>query len=216
MKILLSVNTNKEFYIEAVNRTGGTAVARYCPVYEDCYDGLILCGGNDISPERYGETVNGSTDIDEKRDEAEFELLKSFIAVKKPVMGICRGHQLINVALGGSLDQNIPEADLHRNKKDFYIAHKVTSQEGSICRKLYGEVFSVNSSHHQAIKNKADGLKITLTYGNVIEGFEHKTLPIFGVQFHPERMCFSQKRDDTVDGAKIFEYFIGLCRRLKK
>jgi len=212
VKILLSANSNKEYYIDAVNRSGAIAVAQYCPEPTVDYDGLILCGGNDISPEMYGETINGAVDIDKNRDKAEYELLKLFIEAKKPVMGVCRGHQFINIALGGSLYQDIPEAALHKRKGDIYSVHSVVAQKDSICGRLYGESFYVNSAHHQAIKTLADGLKTTLLAGDIIEGFEHVNLPIFGVQFHPERMCFSQKRSDTVDGSKIFEYFINLCK----
>lgn len=215
VKILLSANSNKEYYIDAVNGSGGTAVAQYCPEPTADYDGLILCGGNDISPQMYGEQINGAVELDKKRDCAELELLKLFMEAKKPVMGICRGHQLINIALGGSLYQDIAEAAIHKNGTDFYCVHNVVAQKGSICGNLYGESFSVNSSHHQAIKALADDLKATVVAGDLIEGFEHKDLPVFGVQFHPERMCFSQKRSDAVDGSKIFEYFINLCKQNK-
>jgi len=153
-------------------------------------------------------------EIDFLRDEAEFELFKAFVEAKKPIMGICRGFQLINVALGGSLYQDLADANIHTNKTDYYITHEVEAAEGSIYEKFYGKNFPINSSHHQGVKKLACGLKTTLMYKGIIEGFEHESLPIFGVQFHPERMCFSQKRADTVNGAKIFEYFIGKVKSL--
>ena len=83
-KILLSANLKKEDYIDAVNSCGGIAVAEYCPeASADGYDGLILCGGNDINPAYYNEEINGAVNIDNERDEAEFSLLKAFIDAKK-------------------------------------------------------------------------------------------------------------------------------------
>lgn len=216
-KILLSVsdNHNKRYYIDAVNLCGGIAHAQYCPDISEYYDGLILCGGSDIHPKYYSEDIDGSVNIDTKRDNVEFELFKTFSDLKKPIMGICRGFQLINVVLGGSLFQDIKESDKHTNRSDYYITHDVEAMKNSIYENFYGEKFSVNSSHHQAVKKLGDGLNATLRHKNIIEGYEHKTLPIFGAQFHPERMCFSQKRTDTVDGAKLFEYFIKLCIDIK-
>ena len=212
-KILLSVNLKKEYYIDAVNSCGGIAYAEYCPEVSDDFDGLLLCGGNDINPEMYGEGMNGSVNLDIKRDEAECKLFEAFMAAGKPIMGICRGHQMINVMLGGNLYQNLENACMHANMTDFYCTHDVRAEKGSLIEKLYGESFSINSSHHQAVKKLGQGLKATLFSDGVIEGFEHDTLPILGVQFHPERMCCSQKRDDTVDGLKIIEYFINMCKK---
>ncbi len=78
---------------------------------------------------------------------------------------------------------------------------------------MYGVEFSVNSFHHQAIKETGNGFDVLATaYGTTIEGIIHKELPIFGVQWHPERMCFANKREDAVDGAEIFNFFIKLCK----
>lgn len=214
-KILLSANNNKQYYIDAVNLSGGEATCEYLPRVDLSFDGLILCGGNDIDPKYYGEEFGGSVNIDASRDEAEFELAKAFIEAGKPVLGICRGSQLLNVYFGGSLIQHLPNADIHTNKSDYYITHEVSAEKGSVLEKLYGENFRINSSHHQAVKKLGAGLVATAFYGEVVEGFEHKSLPVFAVQFHPERMCYSQQREDTVDGAPIFEYFINLCKKQK-
>ena len=215
-KILLSVNTKREFYVDAVNNCGGIAVPKYCPDVSTDYDGLVLCGGNDINPTYYKEEINGSVNIDNDRDFCEFELVKAFIDKNKPIMGICRGCQLLNIALGGSLHQDIPNAKDHSSFSDYDLVHAVTAKNGSFIYDLYGDSFCVNSFHHQAIKVLADNLRVIMTAGDIIEGFEHESLPIFGVQFHPERMCFSQNRDDTVDGAEIFEYFVNLCKENKE
>ncbi|MBQ8868202.1 MAG: gamma-glutamyl-gamma-aminobutyrate hydrolase family protein [Oscillospiraceae bacterium] len=214
-KILLSANNNKQYYIDAVNSAGGQAVCEYLPEVDLSFDGLILCGGNDIDPKYFGEEINGSVNIDAPRDEAEFKLAKAFIESGKPVMGICRGSQLLNVYFGGSLIQHLPNADIHTNKSDHYITHAVAAEKGSILEKLYGENFCINSSHHQAVDKLGAGLRATAFYENVVEAFEHTSLPVFAVQFHPERMCCSERRPDTANGAPIFEYFINLCKKQK-
>ncbi len=210
-KILLSAKSNKQYYIEAVNMCGGIADVQYCPVVSTDYDGLILCGGNDIGPKHYGEEFAGAVDIDEKRDKSELALIDAFVRAGKPVMGICRGMQLVNVYFGGSLVQNLENADFHANRTDKYLVHEVSAECGSLAHRLHGDSFSVNSSHHQAVKRLGDGLIATAYSGDVVEAVEHTGYPVIGVQWHPERMCFSQKRADAVDGAKIFEHFLKLC-----
>ncbi len=209
-KILLAANRNKEFYIDAVNSCGAEAHAVYCPEASTDYDGLILCGGNDIDPKYYGEEINGAINIDEARDTAEVELARAFIAAGKPILGICRGSQLLNILFGGSLYQNLENAEEHKplDDKGNYRVHEVKVEFGSILFDLYGEKFSVNSAHHQAVKKLGEGLVATAFSDGIVEAFEHKNMPIMGVQFHPEKMCCSERRSDTVDGIEIFKYFI--------
>lgn len=214
MRILLSGNTKLQYYTDAVTAAGAVATAMYLPEVDTSYDGLILCGGNDVDPKYYGEPVDGSVNIDLPRDEAEFALLDAYVKAGKSVLGICRGHQLINIYFGGSLYQDIPEADLHTCRLDYYCTHSVTAVKGSLLEKLYGTEFTVNSSHHQALKELGEGLIGTAFWkGRYNEAFEHASLPILGVQWHPERMCCSQKREDTVDGLRIFKAFLDLCRK---
>lgn len=216
IKILLSVNANREHYIKAITGVGATPRAEYLPCVNTDYDGLILCGGNDIHPKYYNEPINGSVKIDVERDALEFRLLKAYIELKKPVMGICRGFQLINIFFGGSLYQGIEEKALHVGNPEHYPTHNVRAADDSIISRLYGEHLSVNSSHHQAIKVLGENLKATAFWQDkYTEAFEHTSLPVFGVQWHPEKMCFDMQRDDTVDGAKLFEYFIKLCEEHK-
>lgn len=213
-KILLSVNSKKDNYVNAVNNCGGIAVPQYCPEFSAEYDGLILCGGNDIDPKYYNEELNGSTDIDAPRDAAEFALAKAFAEKHKPILGICRGHQLLNVLFGGSLHQDIPNSSEHRAVDGGDLLHDVCVDKASFLYDMYGDKFAVNSFHHQAIKKAGAGFDITATSVDkkTIEGIVHRELPIFGVQWHPERMCFEHKREDAVDGALIFKYFIKLCK----
>ncbi len=212
-KILLSVGANKENYLMAVKSVGGDPFASYLPAVDLSFDGLILGGGPDLHPKFYGEEILGSKNIDEARDEAEFLLAEAFVNAGKPVMGICRGAQLLNVYFGGTLHQHIDSAAFHCPEGDFDLVHKVISGKQSILESLYGKEFSVNSFHHQAVDILGEGLIIAAKEKEtgVVEAFEHKTLPIFALQWHPERMCFLNKRTDTVDGAAVFAHYLRLC-----
>ncbi len=218
-KILLSFGmptpiSHYHLYVDAIEKSGGIAELRLYPEAEpEKYDGLLLCGGMDIHPSRYGEEVNGSVNMEEARDAAEFPLAKAFIEAGKPVFGICRGFQLLNIHFGGSLTQHIATADDHRNSEKEAV-HLVTAEDGFFAD-TYGKEFPVNSYHHQAVNRLGNGLKVTLTSkeDGIIEGFEHETLPIFGVQFHPERMSYSWNRAETVDGEPMFQRFVEMCKK---
>jgi putative glutamine amidotransferase len=152
--------------------------------------------------------------MDKLRDQVEFALLKAYLDAGKPVFGICRGLQLINIYFGGSLHQDIAEGSMHDNGKSYYITHRLTAEADSIVGAAYGTTLSVNSAHHQAIKRLGDGLRPTAFWeGKYIEAFEHVSLPLFAVQWHPERMCFGHAREDTVDGTALFEKFLQMCRK---
>lgn len=214
MNILLSGRTNLQYYEQALEGVGAEPHAEYLPPVDTGHDGLILCGGVDLDPQHYGQPMAGSVDIDAQRDAREFELLKAYIEAGKPVFGICRGYQLINVYFGGTMFQDIPETAIHRSGKDFYAAHAVSAAPDSIVGRLHGERFFVNSAHHQAVDALGRGLRATAWWnGQYIEAIEHESLPIFGVQWHPERMCFGQRREDTVDGKEIFLHFVQMCQK---
>lgn len=213
-RILLSGKLNPASYANAVNEAGGEADFHYLPPIDTGYDGLILCGGNDVDPKYYHEDLNGSVDIDEDRDSLEFALLKAYVEAGKPVMGICRGYQLINIFFGGTMYQHIPEAPIHTNGTDYYCVHDVTADPDSIVGRLYGTEFSVNSAHHQTVKELGEGLRATAWWQDkYVEAIEHDSLPILGVQWHPEKMCFALRRNDTVDGKEIFLHFLQLCKK---
>ena len=210
--LLSSGKTTPASYINALTKLGAEPVYEWPPKFSEEYDGLLLCGGSDVDPKHYGEEINGSVGIDAERDAVEFELMNAFIAAGKPVMGICRGHQFINVYFGGSLYQDIEEAELHKGGK----AHLVTSAPDSVVHSLYGESFSVNSTHHQATKELGKGLRVAAVWnGKYVEATEHTSLPIITVQWHPERMCFDYSREDTVDGALILKHFVEMCEKNK-
>lgn len=216
-KILISSSKSNKClnYIGAVIAGGGQPVVEYLPSFSPEYDGLLLTGGGDIDPSMFAAENDGSMEIDRDRDLAELELLNSFLALKKPVLGICRGHQVINVGLGGTLCQHIGDklCWFHRPCHGKDMVHPVYSAENSWYRTVYGTVFPVNSAHHQAIDRLGSGLRPVLwSESSVIEAVEHETLPLISVQFHPERMTGENARPDTVDGAAIFTRFLDLCK----
>ena len=213
-RILLSVNKGKRLYVRAVETCGAEPIAQYLPEISTDYDGLILGGGNDLHPKWYNQEIAGSEDFDEARDEREMALTKAFLEAGKPILGICRGGQLLNVFFGGTLCQHLPCVEEHKIDAEEWHSHGVIAEKNSVFDKVYGKEFRVNSFHHQAVEKPGEGLRVTLfAEGNgVIEGFEHERLPIIGLQWHPEKMCLEAKRKDTADGIKIIQYFVDLCK----
>lgn len=201
-------------YSAAIRGAGGEPVPGYCPEPDLSCAGLVLCGGGDIESVRYSQENRGSQPPDKARDHAELDLFRAFYQAGRPILGICRGMQLINVALGGSLIQDLPP-----EQKAFHISdpgdavHPIFSPEGLVLNRLYGPVFSVNSAHHQALDQLGDGLRVAAwSESGVVEAVELPGYPLLGVQFHPERMAFGKRRLDTVDGAAIFAWFQSACR----
>ena len=217
-RILISARSNYDFYREAVEAVGGEAILYVAGMDDTGYDGLLLSGGRDVNPCHYGEEINGADKIDDVRDAEEFVLIRTFLAAKLPILGICRGQQIMNVALGGTLCQHLPNAAYHKETPEGDGLHPIRAEEDSLLFRLYGSEFIVNTVHHQAIARLADGLRITAWADEVPEAIEHTSLPIFAVQFHPERMCGVRSRPDTINGAPLFEHFIAVCRKasLKK
>lgn len=151
---------------------------------EDCA-ALLLPGGWDVHPRRYGEEIAGSEGIDEERDARELDAISFFLDRQRPILGICRGIQILNVALGGSLYQDIPG---HKATEDGDTYHETTASDPMLIA-LYGERFTVNSSHHQAVKRLGDGLRsVQWADDGTVEAIRHESLPVFAVQWHPERM----------------------------
>ena len=216
VRLLLSTSLNMQNYIDGFNGVGAEPSAFYLPEIDTSYDGLVLCGGGDIDPKYYNEKIDGCGLIDKARDEAEFALLKAYFDAGKPIMGICRGCQILNVFFGGSLYQHLPKSEHHQKQNNVDKVHELTSPDGTILRSLYGERYYVNSAHHQAVKQLGEGLRVGAVWKNVyVEAIEHSDYPIFGLQLHPERMCFKNKREDTVSGAPVLDYFVGLCEKQK-
>ena len=176
------------------------------------FDGLVLPGGGDISPAFYHAENKGSRNIDALLDSVQFSLLQAFVSAGKPVLGICKGIQLINVAFGGTLIQDLSAESLaiHAWAETDKI-HISKAAPGTFPAQLYGSAPRVNSAHHQAVGTVGDGLRIA-QYGPdfVVEALYHERLPIIGVQWHPERMCFSYAREDMADGSHLLSYYLSL------
>jgi putative glutamine amidotransferase len=175
--------------------------------YAKVLDGLVLQGGADISPLAYGEQPQKPEwEGDPVRDRYEIELVREFMAAKKPVLGICRGAQMINVALGGSLHQDIPA---HRSDDYDQHAHEVRLEPGSGLAKLYGETGPrrVVSIHHQAIKRLAPALRVEARAEDGVIEAVRGTAPSYlcAVQWHPE---FHGGRDGFLDGGLLLDEFL--------
>lgn len=205
-----TLRTVSALYGEAVTRAGGVpaAYAGGDPArLAACFDGLLLTGGGDVAPERYGAARLPSDEVDEVRDKEETALIEAFLARKRPIFGICRGIQLLNVFFGGTLYQQV------ENHSD-NARHNVYTAAGSRIYALCDSCFGVNSWHHQAVREAAPGLRVTARSADgVIEAVEHKKLPVFGVQWHPERMIEGVCMDVPNDQLCLFSYFIKECER---
>ena len=178
------------------------------------FDGLLLPGGVDINPARYGQENTASEDINDALDELQLTVLDAFVKARKPVLGICKGHQLINVYFGGTLIQDIPTAPAHsRMGSDVDKRHFVEAGQDSWIAAVYGKRVFTNSSHHQAIGRLGNGLVIAAVCPDdqVPEAIIHETIPVFGVQWHPERMCLKYADAELADGLRIFRFFRGIC-----
>lgn len=163
------------------------------------YDGLILPGGVDLDPSYYGEKIDGSKKIDHKRDAREMAVLDKFISSGKPILGICRGGQILNVYFGGTLYQDIGTD--HTNNVITSVVPSDKALDNSILYDCYGSELSVVCSHHQSIKDLGEGFIVTqYSTDGIIEALEHETLPIIVLQWHPERM--------PADDQDIIHYFI--------
>ena len=201
-------------YFAALDALGaqGCKIAADTPADE--YAGLLLPGGGDVDPARYGQENRGSGGIDPDLDALQFAACDHFVRAKKPVLGICRGHQLVNVYFGGTLIQDLPSGGVHDwdPGESADKVHVSTALPGTWIAALYGERYPTNSAHHQAVDRPGRGLVIdSYSEDGVVEAMHHESLPVYAVQFHPERMCFAHRRDDTVDGSVLLRWFLSLC-----
>ena len=167
------------------------------------YGGLLLTGGGDIDPALSDQPDDPRLrPIDVRRDREELALIRAFAAAKKPILGICRGLQLINVAFGGTLR---PHIDGHED-----APHRVDLEAGTRLAALCGDRLLVNSYHHQAVWGLAYHFKASArARDGVIEGLEHEELPILGVQWHPERMLRGLCADTADDMSALFRWLAG-------
>jgi putative glutamine amidotransferase len=203
-------------YSLAIARAGGIPwlASEVCEgeLAELC-DALLLSGGADVHPKYFGEDVlNDTVNIDAPRDEFEMRLIPEFMRRKKPILCICRGIQMLNIALGGDIYQDLLEqcGYVHSNGK---IRHDVYAEPGTLLFELFGERFKTNSTHHQALRKLAPGFKVAARSAEgIVEAFEHETLPIYGCQFHPERLTGEGWDERTPDFAPLFERFVAIVK----
>lgn len=207
-------------YVKSITNVGAAPVI--LPVIEDDdimtaqlegLDGLVLTGGDDIYPDFYNEEMlEGCGEAVIERDLYEIKLTKKALELKIPIFGICRGLQVINVALGGTLYQDLQYIDgirvKHVNKNQQQLkSHKAIINEGSFLGRIYNDEVWVNSFHHQAVKELGKGLKVSaMSSDGIIEAIEGviDDTPIYAVQWHPEMLA--SKHDE--DMIKLFDLFI--------
>lgn len=213
-------------YLRAISAAGGLPVLLPLEGSEEdrkqlaaLCDGFLFSGGPDLHPFLLGEeTQIHCGNVSPARDRMETQLLKLTMMENKPILGICRGSQLINVALGGDLYQDIPS----QTKSDFPIAHSqpfyynipahhVTVKEGTLLSKIAEgkTTLEVNSVHHQAVRRIAPGLIASAcSPDGIVEAVEKPDYPfLLGVQWHPEYLWQTQK-----EAAELFKAFVDACR----
>lgn len=178
-------------------------------------DGLLLSGGEDVNPAFYGQIATEKCGkIVPARDHAEMKMLEAFLSTGKPILGICRGEQLMNVYFGGTLYQDI--ADVATSCHDDYPRknrgnHEVSVTRGTKLAEIMGqETFLANSLHHQAVEQVAPELILAATSEDgIVEGIEHPSHPFcIGVQWHPEHMSAYSKLQ-----RRIFDAFVNACTK---
>ncbi|MFP4456694.1 MAG: gamma-glutamyl-gamma-aminobutyrate hydrolase family protein [Clostridia bacterium] len=211
-----------ETYIKAVEKSGGVPIL--LPVTDseeaidrflDVIDGLVISGGPDIGANFFNEEPHKDVGaIAPLMDRFELSITRKAIEKQIPIFGICRGLQLLNVAMGGTLYQDIySQYDTKIQHRQMaprsFTAHSIEIEEDSLLYKLFGKSLRVNTFHHQALKDVANGLKVVAyapdgiieAVEGVGEGF------IVGVQWHPEGMWNSEYNYDS-----LFDEFISKCK----
>lgn len=228
--IICGFMDNRQFvsqpYIQAVEDAGGVPVVLPCTQEKTIYshfgricDGFLFCGGDDVTPLLFGEelvTQKGTTDL--KTDIFHLSFMEYALSLNLPIFAICRGMQLLNIVLGGTIYQDIslrPDTSLNHmqlseSRED--ICHKVTFSNSSMLYNICGNSLFTNSFHHQCIKTIGTNLHITgITSDGIVESIESTSHPfVIGVQWHPECMYqFSQPMDD------LFYKFISFAKTAK-
>lgn len=176
-------------------------------------DGILFPGGLDVHPQRFGEEIHPTVTVDEPLDALELRLAQWASDRELTTLGICRGQQVLNVALGGSLVQDLPSAGIAHPQSDLAIrneiAHTIEVESGSRLAHIFGATsFGVNSFHHQAVKELGRGLKaVGWSPDGVIEALESTEHPwLLAVQFHPENLVASHE-----PSRRLFEAFVAAC-----
>ncbi len=214
-KGVVSINKN---YLSAIWDAGGIPVLltprcneEYMRKISENFDGFVFCGGEDIDPKYYGEERSNKTrNICSLRDEFEEKLFWAVYTRSKPILGICRGMQVINVFLGGTLHQHVDE-HIQTEARNV-LTHTVSVKKGSLLETITGKgELYINSFHHQAIKSLSAELMVDAVSTNdgFIEAFHHKEQKfLLGIQWHPE--SYYVQNDSA---RRIFGAFIGASKR---
>ncbi len=213
-KSIPQFNTNS--YVKAILTAGG--IPKLIPnlstdadlnEFQRICDGFLVSGGGDIDPRLYGQQCHPTTlNINPKRDRVELRLVKIALDSDLPILGICRGHQVMNVALGGTLFQDIPtmcSSKIQHQLENVYPAHTINVEASTKLHQILDlDSIQVNSRHHQAIKDMPSELRVTARSSDgLIESIEHPERRFFiGVQWHPENL------QDYDEHRRIFESFI--------
>lgn len=202
-------------------RAGGAAPEEILPlapgeVPPSQFDGLLLTGGADVEPSRYGEEQRaGNLKIDPERDRLDFPLLDRAIQAQVPILAICRGLQVVNVAFGGTLYQDLLQDQAtdrsHRENDRAALVHEVeVVDSSSLLSRLIPTPCAVNSLHHQAARTQSSRLRVTArSIGDgLIEGLEPAfSYPwLLAVQWHPEELLHDPRQ------RRLFEAFVNACR----
>lgn len=207
-------------YSVSVLKAGGIPMI-IPPVPRDCLprilssvDGVILSGGYDIAPDLYGEDPHRGIGYTMRSvDVFYMAIIEESLAASKPLLGICKGLQALNVALGGTLYQDIGKESSStlchlQSAPRQYPSHNVSIREGSMLSSIIGSTMMVNSFHHQAVKDLAAGLSVAATSSDgLVEAVEMEGHPVLAVQWHPEMMAAAG--DEGM--LKIFKHFIDAC-----
>ena len=213
-------------YVDSIVRAKG--IPTIIPIIEDeeiikkmleSVDGIIMTGGVDVHPFRFNEEpIEKIGTISAERDDFDFTVMKYAAEMNKPILGICRGIQVINVYFGGTLIQDIPSQRssniLHSQTAEYHVAtHKIQIVKDSIIYDMLGENSEVNSFHHQAIDKLDKDFKVTATAKDgIVETIEYKKKDSFilGIQWHPELMSAK-----NVKMQNIFDMFVEVCKSRK-
>ena len=204
-------------YTEAIQRAGGVAVV--LPTLDDraraeellaALDGIVFSGGEDVRPTWYGEGVwNETVYVDAVRDRSDSLLARAALAGGKPILAICRGEQMLNVVMGGSLYQDLPTQFGEEVRHGGGAMHRIGLEPGSVLAELYGtDSLTVNSFHHQGVKALAPGVRATAhSADGLVEAYENGQ--VWAVQFHPEK---DLQAGDT-RWLRLFEAFVQRCAK---
>lgn len=218
------INTS---FVEAILKNGGipliipvTADTSYITEMVERIDGLLVPGGQDVAPHLYGEEPCPQVSFARTKDDLfEMELIRQVQKAGKPILGICRGEQIINVTFGGTLYQDIPSMvkspinhvqSLKIRSEPMHFADVVSD---SHLAKLLGVTkVHINTYHHQAVKDVAEGFRVVATAKDgIIEAIESLDGRIIGVQWHPELM-----QEEAAEFQRLFQGFLALCSEAKE